>query len=129
MRLVVEPEPDLDILSEDMELVMETREDGIPQVFLAEGRAVPDRHLVLGLIQSVVVAVEDRDGESVLTADPLKVVLENEQGQRELAPELVVFRTISGRFGALARGDWREARRRARLALRYFTGTIRLDVP
>ena len=129
MKLLIDPLPQWSLFSTDLELVIEHRESGIPHVHLGQGVPRPDRHLLLGIVQSIVLAVQERDSESVVIADSMTVRLESSEGARTLETGLVIVRARDGRFGALACGDWQTARARAREALRYFTGTVRLDVP
>jgi hypothetical protein len=129
MRLRIDPQPKSSLFSSDLELVIEQRASGIPRIHIAQSVPRPDRHLLLGIVQSTAFAVQERDAESVFVDESMTVVLETDEGAKTLDPGLVIARSKDGRFGALVRGDWKRAREHARNALRYFTGTIRLDVP
>ena len=66
MRLTIEPKPSLPQFSSDLDLVIVTTDDDrIPEIFVTEGSPVPDRHMLLGLVQIVSVAVQEQDPESV----------------------------------------------------------------
>jgi hypothetical protein len=129
MRLVVDPSPLLDCFAEDLALVIDIRVDQPPELYLSEELSKPDRHFLLGLVQTVAIAIEEKDQETVAFMDACTVRLEMAGQVKELHPELIVLRSTEGRIGVLAVGDVHEARRLARHAVRWFTGAIRLDVP
>lgn len=129
MKLLVSPPPPLPVFSQDLELVILVQEESIPQIFVEEGVPRPDRHLLLGLIQAVSMSVQERDPESVVCTENCAMRLDRSGDLRQLEPGLVIVRSKEGRFGVLAASDHSSARRLARQALRWFTGTIRLDVP
>jgi len=129
MKLIVDPPASLSQLSRELELVIAAKEQGVPEIYTEEGRPRPDRHFLLGIVQSVAMAVAERDPETVEIKDGCRVRLETEHGIKELDHGLIIVRGPEGRVGALAIGDAQAARRGARAAVRYFTGTVRLDVP
>lgn len=108
---------------------MSVEGDGPPEVFVRDGLPRPDRHLLLGLVQAVSMAVEERDPESVVFIESCSIRMERAGLLKELGSSLVIVRAEDGGIGVLAVGDPADARRRARRAVRWFTGTIRLDVP
>lgn len=129
MKLRIEPPPTHKWLHSDLELVICLNCEKTPEVFIEPGEPKPDRHLLLGIAQSVVVAVEERDTDLVEFARPDSMRLDSGMQSKELACDFVIFRTAEGRIGALAPEDTAVARTLARKALRWFTGAIRLDVP
>ncbi|MBI5250806.1 MAG: hypothetical protein HY912_15050 [Desulfomonile tiedjei] len=129
MRLLVDPLPKLGLFDSELELVVCIREDTPPEVFLMDGKPRPDRHLLLGIMQMIVVAVEEMDRTSLEFTDSCSIRLERNGEKRDIDSHLTVVRSVDGRFGALAIGDPRQVRRLARQAERWFTGTIRLDIP
>lgn len=129
MRLFTEPAAQSPLLDEKLELVICLREDSPPEVFLEDGMPRPDRHMLLGMIQTIVVALEEMDSESVAFVDSCSTRLERNGEVAILDSDLIIVRSVCGTFGALAIGDRRSGRRLARRAERWFTGTIRLDVP
>lgn len=129
MRIITDPPPSLGVFSNDLELVIVVRENANPEVFVPEGTPAPDRHLVLGLVQSAVVCVEERDAETVVSREYRTIRLFQPGKTIDLSAALVIGKAGNGRFGVLVRGDWKQARQLARQGLRWFTGTVRLDVP
>jgi hypothetical protein len=129
MKLVIDPMPPLPLLLEEVELVIEVGPSEIPTIYVEEGRPPADRHLLLGIGQSVVISVEERDAESVALMKNCSVKLMRQGEVRDLTPGLTIVRTKGGRIGALAVGDEHIARRLARETARYFTRILRLDVP
>ena len=49
--------------------------------------------------------------------------------EKDISPGLAIVRTEEGQFAVLGVGDLSTMKRLTRNALRWFTGTIRLDVP
>lgn len=129
MKLIANPPPALSFFRMDLQLVILIQEDRPPEVFLNDDMPRPDRHLLLGLVQSLALAVEEKDVEAVAFIGEAAVGLQRGKTLKELPPGLVLARSTSGAFGAVATVDHGEARRLARKAVRWFTGTIRLDVP
>jgi hypothetical protein len=80
-------------------------------------------------VQSVAVAVEEKDKDLVEFCRPDSVRLDRGTGPKELACDLLICRSVDGRIGSIAPEDTSVARNLARKALRWFTGAIRLDVP
>jgi len=129
MKIVTEPSTSLPGLSEDLQLVIRIAEDEAPEVFLQEGSPKPDRHMLLGIVQSVTVAVEEKDPDIVRFVRPCAIRLERDGDTRVFDSGLVIARSDGGAIAALVMVDPQAGRRLARQALRWFTGTIRLDVP
>lgn len=129
MRLLIDPLPSLPLFLLDAELVIRFAEDLPPEVYIEEGHPRPDRHLLLGIAQSVLVAVEEMDPESVELIGTCAIKLDRANEIKELGAGLVIVRVRDGGFGALVVGDSQLALRLARQAVRWFTGTIRLDIP
>jgi hypothetical protein len=129
MKLVIDPLPSLSLFSLDAELVIQIEEDRPPEVYVEEGLPRPDRHLLLGIVQSVLVAVEEMDPESVELMSTCTIKLDRAGEVKEFGSGLVIVRAKDGRFGTLIVGDSWLALRLARQGLRWFTGTIRLDIP
>jgi hypothetical protein len=129
MRLIVDPAPALPVFEQDLDLVICVSEGRAPEIHVKQGIPKPDRHLLLGLVQTVSVVVGEMDRELVCFMEPRSLVLEMETGSRPVQQGLVIARTSDGAFGVLAIEDKRQARVLAREALRWFTGTIRLDIP
>jgi len=129
MRLLIVPPAPIALLAGELGLVIEVPEAGIPTLYVPRGVPQPDRHLVVGLIQSVAVAVSEDDKDSVAIVDRCSVHLELNGQIKELDPSFIVARDDRAAFGVLIAGTREEARRRTRQAVRYFMGTIRMDVP
>jgi hypothetical protein len=127
--LLIDPLPSLPFFSLEPELVIQIQEDRPPEVYVEEGLPRPDRHLLLGIVQSVLVAVEEMDPESVELMGTCKIKLDRAGAVKELGVGLLIVRVLDGRFGALIVGNSRLAVRLARQGVRWFTGTIRLDIP
>ena len=129
MELLIDPLPSLSMFSLDLELVIRIEEDWPPEIYLEEGLPRPDRHFLLGIAQSVLVAVEEMDPESVelMSTSTIKLYRANEINV--FGSGLLIVRVSDGRFGALNRGQSCRGLRLARQGLRWFTGTIRLDIP
>jgi hypothetical protein len=129
MKLLIDPLPLLPLFSLDPELVIRIEEDRPPEVYIEEGLPRPDRHFLLGIAQSVLVAVEEMDPESVELMSTCTIKLDRANEVKDFGAGLVIVRVSEGRFGALIVGDSHLALRLARQAVRWFTGTIRLDIP
>ncbi len=129
MKLHIDPAPNLVLLSDSLEIVLEVKDDSFPEIYLQEGLSRPDRHFLLSMVQILAVAIEEKDAECVEFAESRSIRLERENETIDVDTRLLMVRTEKGRTGALAMGDPRNARRTARNAVRYLTGTIRLDVP
>lgn len=129
MRLTIEPKPPLPQFSSELDLVIFMDDGRAPEIFVREGSPRPDRHLLLGLVQIVSVAVQEQDPESVVRMEHCSVRLERTGEVKDLKPGLVIVRTGEGRFGVIGVGDSSTVKRLTREILRWFTGTIRLDVP
>lgn len=129
MRLRIDPTPSIPQLSEELEIVILIAEGLLPEVFSAEGLPKPDRHLVLGLVQTAAMAIGEQDAESVCHMENCTARLEKAGKSIDMTAPLVVVKTTDGRFGVLVAGEPASANRLARQAVRWFTGTVRLDVP
>jgi hypothetical protein len=129
MKLMIEPQPLLAVFGEDLELVIQIGDDQLPEIYVKAGLPKPDRHLMLGIIQGAAMAVAEADAELVTFMDPVSLELDTGGGTKKLSAGLVVVRAEDGSLGILATEDRTRARALARQAVRWFTGTIRLDVP
>lgn len=129
MKLLIDPSPSLPHFSLDPELVIRIEEDRPPEVYVQEGLPKPDRHLLLGIAQSVLVAIEEMDPENVELMNACKIRLDTASEVKEFVAGLLIVRVKDGRFATLIAGDARRGLRLARLGVRWFTGTVRLDVP
>ncbi len=129
MKLVVNPPPVLSVFGNDLDVVIAVGETDIPGIYLAEDRPRPDRHLLLAMIQVISMAVQENDLETFERMDSASVELQGAQSVGNLTSKLIVVRARDGSFGALGVGELKSLRALARKAVRYFTGTIRLDIP
>jgi len=129
MKILVEPAPSLPLFADDLELVIAVEEESVPALYTDNGLPRPDRHLLLGLMQAVSIAVEERDPESVVFKNGWSATLQTGSKAAEIRPGLVIVRSKAGRFAVLAPEDYASSRRLARQAVRWFTRAIRLDVP
>ncbi|MGB6065048.1 MAG: hypothetical protein WBG50_09580 [Desulfomonilaceae bacterium] len=129
MQVLFDPLPSLPLFSLDSELVIRMGEDRPPEIYVEEGLPRPDRHLLLGIAQSVLLALEELDPECVVLMNKCTIKIQRANEEKEFASGLIVVRVKDGRFGAVVVGDSRLAVRLARQCVRWFTGTIRLDVP
>ncbi len=130
MKLRIYPQPDNEAFQKLLQLLITVEPDGRPEVYVGEGILKPDRHLVLGIAQSMAVQIEEKDPETVVFIDSAIVDLEWRQSIQRLTAGLIIARTVEeGAIAALVLGDPSSGRRLARQAIRALTGTIRLDVP
>ncbi len=129
MRLLIHPRPSLPLLLEDLELAITVTEAGIPECYVSGGHPRPDRHLLVGIAQTMVVSMTEEDDESIVIDPGCQVALQRGDETRRLDPGLIIVRTLDGRLGAISVSDAPTATKLIRQALRYFTGTVRLDVP
>lgn len=129
MNLRIEPPVPLWSLDDDLELVVCMGAETSPEIFTNPGHPKPDRHLLLGMIQSMVMAIEEKDRDLVAFHRWSSISLDIDGASRELACDMLLFRTTEGKIRVVAPDDATAARGLARKALRWFTGTIRLDVP
>jgi hypothetical protein len=129
MKLIIQPDPRLDIFRDDLELAICIREDRIPEILIEEGLPRPDRHLLLGIVQAITIAAEENDEDMLEVNENAGMVLQSAGVKQFDEPVLVIVRSRNGRFAAFFNGDGRSAKYLAKKALRWFTGTIRLDIP
>ncbi|MBI4964341.1 MAG: hypothetical protein HY913_13775 [Desulfomonile tiedjei] len=129
MRLVTECPGPLPVFAEELQLVIRVDEDEAPQTYVPDGSHKPDRHLLLGIVQSINIAVEERDPEVVEFREPCTIRLEGSGDIKTFETGMIIARASEGAIGALVIGDPTTGRRLARKGLRWFTGTIRLDIP
>jgi hypothetical protein len=131
MKLSAQPIPTLGVFSEDLQFVIHVGDSdaAVPELYVEDGLPRPDRHLLVGLAQSVLMAVEEKDAETVAFLEPCTVSLKRSDETKLLDRGLIVVRSMTGRLGTLVTATPGEARRLARKAVRWFTGAIRLDIP
>lgn len=129
MRITADPPLSLAVFSRDLELAILIRAGAIPEMFVPDGKPAPDRHFALGLVQSVTVAIEERDSDTVVSKEYRSIWLHRNGETKELPRGLVICKSRDGQFGVVAPFDWKDARKLAREASRWLTGTVRLDVP
>jgi hypothetical protein len=131
MKIHVQPLPSLPVFSEDLQFVIHVGDGdaSVPELFLEDGLPRPDRHLLVGMAQSILMALEEADPETVAFLDSCAIRLDRSGETKPLDRGLIVVRSTTGKFGALVTATPREARRLARKAVRWFTGAIRLDIP
>jgi hypothetical protein len=129
MRITADPPLPLTVFSKELELAIIIGKEAIPEVLVSEGQPAPNRHLILGLVQSVMLAIEERDSDTVVFREGRSIWLCRAGEKKDLSRGLVIGKSWDGQFGVLAPCDWRDARQLARQAGRWFTGTVRLDVP
>ncbi len=129
MRLLIDPPPPLRVFGQELDLVISASGQGPPKVFVKEGSVQPDRHFLLGVAQAVAMAVEEADSEFTAFMEADSLFLENAGPVKELSNGLIIVRGSDGTVGGLAVPDRSVARRLAREAVRWFTGSIRLDIP
>lgn len=131
MNIYSRPMPCLSVFSEELHLVVHIGNDdaAVPVLYAEEGLPRPDRHLLLGMAQAVLMAIEEADPETVAFLGPCTIELKRSGETKSLHGGLIVVRSESGKFGALTTATPREARRLAGKAVRWFTGAIRLDIP
>ena len=129
MQVLIDPSPPVPFFPPDSELVIRMEESQPPEVYVEEGLPRPDRHLLLGIAQSALLALEELDRECVLLMNKCTIRVLRANEKKEFASGLVIVRSKSGRFCAIVVGDSRLGVRLARQCVRWLTGTIRLDVP
>jgi hypothetical protein len=123
--------PDLPVFAENLQVVFHIRDDdgSVPMLYTDDGVPRPDRHLMLGIAQATLMAIEETDPETVVFLESCAIELNRSGETILLNGGLTVVRSESGKLGALAPATPREARRLARKGVRWFTGAIRLDIP
>ncbi len=129
MKLTLENSTPPPFLSDDLDVAIVVKEGSPPEMFVPEGRARHDRHLILGLAQTARMAAQEWDPESIAPAEGDRAVLERGQRTDVIDNGIIIIRSVDGGFGVVALTDRQSARRLSREAERYFTGSIRLDVP
>ena len=129
MKLHIDPPPSLEIFRQKLELVVCIKEGDLPGVYAIETSAKPDRHFLLGIVQTALIAIEEADPESTAFMDTNSLTLERSNELIPLNCQLIIVRSAAGAFAALTGTDKALARRLAREAARRFTGTVRLDIP
>ncbi len=129
MKLHADPSLALDLLGQDLDLVICITETTLPVVYTAESSANPDRHFLLGVVQTALIAMEELDPETVSFINCSTLALEKGDELIPLNCQLIIIRSNTGGFAVLTRTDQSLARRLIREAARRFTGLIRLDVP
>ena len=129
MRLFIDPPARLTVFDKELHLVISASEKGPPEIFVKKGLAQPDRHFLLGVVQAAAMAVEERDREFTAFMEAASLTLENAGSVKELSNGLIIAWSEDGSIGGLAVPDPGSARRLARELVRWFTGSIRLDIP
>ena len=129
MKLHIDPPLPLDMSGQDLDLVICITETTLPVVYTAENSANPDRHFLLGVVQTALIAMEELDPETVAFINSSALTLEKSDELIPLNCQLTIIRSNTGGFAVLTRTDQSSARRLIREAARRFTGLIRLDVP
>ncbi len=128
MRLTINTPIDSDFFTHKLQVVIAATKDGTPGIFFSDNLPKPDRHLLLGMAQSVLFAVQESDADIVIFADSCEVVLHS-NGLHSLNPDLLIARDEFGEYKVIAVNPKQQAKKVAGQMLRWFTGTIRLDVP
>ena len=129
MRIQTDKPVPLEGIEGELELVITAKQDKTPEIHLAAGRPVPDRHLVLGVVQAAAIAIEERDPEMVAFMEGLAVTLGKRDTWEPVDADLLVARSGRGKIGVLVLVEPARVRRVSRELLRYFTKMIRLDIP
>jgi hypothetical protein len=129
MKLHIDPSPPLETFGQQLELVICIKEGTLPDVHTMENSPKPDRHFLLGIVQTALIAIEESDQETTAFMDTDSVMLERGNELVPLNCQLLIVRSAAGSFAVLTGTDKALARRLAREAARRFTGTIRLDIP
>lgn len=129
MILHIDPPPPLEVFGQQLELVICIKEGTIPVVHTIENSAKPDRHFLLGVVQTALITIEESDPESAVFMDTKSLTLERTNELIPLDCELIIARSAAGSLAVLTGTDKASARRLAREAARRLTGTIRLDIP
>ena len=65
MKLHIDPSLALDLFGQDLDLVICITESALPVVYTTENSANPDRHFLLGIVQTALIAMEELDPETV----------------------------------------------------------------
>ncbi len=130
MKLHVDPPPALDVLQQELDLVVCIREGEFPDVHTTENSPKPDRHFLLGVLQTAMIAVAEMDPETVVLIDTQSLTLERNNELTPLNCQLIIIisKTRTA-FAVLTGTDKTLAKRLIGDAARRFTGTIRLDIP
>ncbi|MDD3472422.1 MAG: hypothetical protein PHS86_06540 [Syntrophaceae bacterium] len=130
MKLRITPEINNPLLKKDLQLVITMEQDGHFEVYIPKSSVKPDRHLLLGIAQSMAFQIEEKDPETVVFAKDAIVQLDADGSVQEISSSLIMVRTLDeGAIAALVRTDSSSGKRLARQVVRALTGTIRLDVP
>jgi hypothetical protein len=129
MRLIVDSDPEIQ-LSHSPQIAIALNDSIPPELLFAKNFPRPDRHLLLGLVQNVTFAVEEMDLDIVTLVKRCAVSAEQNGTIISFGEVgLLIIKDESGKISAIVSQSKVEGRRIARQALRYFTGTIRLDIP
>jgi hypothetical protein len=129
MRLEIDPPVPLLCFDEELVFVISMTDGSAPELIVEDGTPRPDRHLLLGMAQNILMALDEMDPDLVAAMNPSSVVLQHAGQTKELKPGLLIARNGSGQYGAVMVDDPALARSLARQAVRWFMGGIRLDVP
>ena len=129
MKLLVDPRPAPDIFDKELELVICVTEGVPPEIYIRAGHAKPDRHFLLGMARTALMAIQEMDPETTVLMNTKSTLLRTGDSTKPLGHELIIVKSTDGAFAALACPDAALAKRLARQAVRQLTGTIRLDVP
>ncbi|HTY25174.1 MAG TPA: hypothetical protein VMC85_18730 [Desulfomonilaceae bacterium] len=129
MKLLIEPRPAPDIFDKELELVICVTEGIPPEIYTRAGHAKPDRHFLLGMARTALMAIQEMDPETTVLMNTNSTLLRTGDSTKPLGHELIIVKSTDGAFAALACSDAALAKRLARQAVRQLTGTIRLDVP
>lgn len=129
MRIEIDPPVPLPCFDENLLFVVSLVDESAPELILEENVPKPDRHLLLGMAQNILMALDEMDPDLVAALTPKSVVLHYAGKTKELKPGLIIARAENGQYGAVVVEDPTLARALARQAVRWFMGGIRLDVP
>ncbi len=83
MRLFVDPDCELEVFNNDLTIVITAQEGSAPETHLSQGSPKPDRHMLLGMAQAVMFAVEESDPDMVRFMESARVVLKDGEVSKE----------------------------------------------
>ncbi|MGD9819238.1 MAG: hypothetical protein AB7V04_11140, partial [Desulfomonilaceae bacterium] len=90
MKLRITPEINNPLLKKDLQLVITMEQDGHFEVYIPKSRVKPDRHLLLGIAQSMAFQIEEKDPETVVFAKDATVQLDADGSVQEISSSLIM---------------------------------------
>jgi len=129
VRLSIYPPLSHKAFDEELDVLITVSDEGILETHFDDRLPRPDRHFLLGIAQSALFAIEEKDPETVAFVETEEICIEHNGQTKHLQLGIAIAKARSGRVLVLASTDRQNAKRLARKAVRQLTGTLRLDIP